>query len=296
MGIDIKKITLKGHNSFYLRDGWLNKVLLLSKEEMDDIRTKDASIKLGVGSGMVKAIKFYLSAMGLVNFSKKNWVLEFFYDVQENDRYLEYNFTKYILHYHLIKNDIKATTWHVFYNYINYSEMSKAEAFEYIMNIYREVDPEKEISSRSLEDDINCLINLYTYNHNKKLTPEDNMASPLADLMLLEYDGKVIKKVIPPKKTLPKDVILYIMLSESNEDDINGKYRVISIDELLSGENNVGKILNLDRSRLYEYLIELQDENDIEIRDTAGLDQIFISTEIDKTIVFNNYYEEHGNV
>ena len=62
-----KNITLKGHSSFGIREGWLTKgiaavsenPLLFSKEN------NDGADILGVGSAMAKAIRYWLIVTGL---------------------------------------------------------------------------------------------------------------------------------------------------------------------------------------------------------------------------------------
>lgn len=298
MNLNIKKISLKGHNSFYLRDGWLNKVFM--QDDVEFLRNQiEASDILGVGSGMVKSIKYYLSAMGLVDLARKNSpASELFNAIKLYDIYLEHFFTKYILHYNLVSNVDKATTWYTFYNYVNYDEVTKEEVLESIKATYKEALPNSTFSIRSLSDDIDTLIKLYTKKSEKKGTPEDNLESPLADLMLMEFDGKVIRKKTPQMGKLNEYVILYILLSELHKNNIsskNGWYN-ISLDEIVFAPNNIGKILNLSRIDVYEYIKKLTSRNDIELHETAGLDQLYIREGLTKENVFISYFEEINNV
>jgi len=297
MGLDIKKITLKGHNSFYLRDGWLNKVFLC--ENIKSLKNKlEAAEILGVGSGMVKAIKFYLTAMNLVKFSNREKLeTKLFEAIKSNDKYIEQYFTKYILHYELISNANKAPTWYTFFNYIKYDEITKEEMFTFIKDIYIETLPDKSISASSLESDISCLINLYTKNKEKKLTPEDNLESPFVELLLLEFDGKLLRKKVPPQNILDKMVILYIIMSEikrKNNFAGKGMYN-ISMEDLISAPNNIGKILNMGRSDIYHYLYELEKAKLLKFHETAGIDQIYVDY-IEKEEVITRYFKGIDNV
>jgi hypothetical protein len=281
MKLAIKKITLKGHNSFYLREGWLNKIFLHQEENYDFLRdTVNGAVVLGVGSGMVKAIKFYLVAMDLINLlSKNNPTTKLFETIKERDPYLEDLFTKYILHYKLISNADKATTWHTYFNYINIDEISRDDTFSAIQNIYHEALPGVTFSQKSLIDDISVLIKLYTRQNDRRLTPEDNLQSPLSDLKLMEFDGKYLKKTSPPQDLLSDDVVFYILLSElekfDNDNEAN-EYNV-SIDTTMSAPNNIGRVLNLTKEEVYKCLLRLQDRKKLVLQQTAGLDQIYIN-------------------
>jgi hypothetical protein len=293
MQININKITLKGHNSFYLRDGWLNKVFLQDNVEfLKD--PMESSLVLGVGSGMVKSIRFYLSAMGLVNFSSRNKMeTDLFLLIKDHDPILEYNFTKYILHYMLVSNASRATAWNTFFNYINFDEITKEELFNNIQVIFKEALPEANYSLKSLSDDIDCLIRLYTKNSDKNATPEDNLESPLAVLSLLGFDGKKIKKVMPSQDKLSEEVILYVLLSEIDKkgiESIDGMYS-ISLDEIMTAANNIGKIFNLSKVEVYYYLHKLAVDSFITLHETAGLDQVYISDKIKKEDVFINFFK-----
>lgn len=298
MSVNIKKITLKGHNSFYLRDGWLNKVLLQDNIEFlkDQI---ESSLVLGVGTGMVKAIRFYLSAMGLVNFLSKNHPeTDLFKLIQKYDPFLEYDFTKFILHYNLTSNADRATSWHSFFNYVNYDEITKEELFNSLQLIFKEALPGVKYSLKSLSDDIDCLIRLYTRSNDKNLTPEDNLESPLASLSLMEFDGKNIKKMSPQENNFDERIILYVLISEMEKKDINikdGLYNV-SLDEIMIAPNNVGKIFNLSRVEVYHYLSKLASEKQIILHETAGLDQVYIDGDLNKKAIFIKYFEDNGYV
>lgn len=294
----LQKMTLKGHSSFYLRDGWLNKVLL--NNDVEFLRNQQlASDVLGVGSAMVKAIKYYLNAMNLVNLVNKNEPRsDLFFDISQYDIYIEHDFTKYVLHYQMIANADKATTWHTFFNYVNYDEMSKEEAIESVKEIYKEAFPGTTYSMRSLSDDIDCLVNLYTRKDEKGLTPEDKLMSPLADLGLLVFDGKRIIKTAPSTERVGTEVVLYIIMSEierKGQESVDNRYN-LSIDEVMNDTNNVGKMLNLNRVEIYDFMDQLSGYPNIEFHKTAGLDQLYISDEYTSRGVLESYFEVRENV
>ena len=62
----LKKFKLKGNESFNIREGWLRKGLKELKKNPGLFSSDDAMLDLGVGSKMVKAIKYWLLATGLV--------------------------------------------------------------------------------------------------------------------------------------------------------------------------------------------------------------------------------------
>ena len=66
----------------------------------------------------------------------------------------------------------------------------------------------------------------------------------------------------------------------------------VSIDELLTGENSVGKLLNLTRPILDEYLDQLKSRGYITINRTAGLDMVYFKGNITAKQVLIDYYTQ----
>ena len=50
------KIKLQGHEKFALREGWINKALMILPENPDAFTRKDATDLFGIGSNMVKSL------------------------------------------------------------------------------------------------------------------------------------------------------------------------------------------------------------------------------------------------
>lgn len=63
MAVKKIKIRLQGHEKFALRDGWLNKVLEIVPENPDAFLRKDAPDIFGIGSNMVKSLRYWESML-----------------------------------------------------------------------------------------------------------------------------------------------------------------------------------------------------------------------------------------
>lgn len=59
----------------------------------------------------------------------------------------------------------------------------------------------------------------------------------------------------------------------------------VGIDHLLQGENLPGKLLQLNRLTLNQYLDELADQNRIVVNRTAGLDMVYQKDHIWQTVL-----------
>ena len=67
MAIEKKRIRLQGHEKFALREGWINKAFMLLPGNPDAFTRKDAPDLFGMGSNMVKSLRYWMRAFGLTN-------------------------------------------------------------------------------------------------------------------------------------------------------------------------------------------------------------------------------------
>lgn len=65
-------IRLKGHEKFHLREGWIAKGLYGVSANPRVFSGSDGTDQLGVGTNMVKSIKYWMLAMGLIKEGQKN--------------------------------------------------------------------------------------------------------------------------------------------------------------------------------------------------------------------------------
>lgn len=291
------KIKIRGHESFYIREGWLRKgVVAIGEEAYILSNIQDAIDKLGVGSAMVKSIRYWLQAVSLTE-EKRGDKGKRYQELSnsfgrllfENDQYFEDLGTLYLLHYKLVTNKELATSWNLFFNSIKATEMTKHNMEEALKQLLLNIDPEYAISSRSLSDDCNCIIKTYFAEKNDFQNPEDNMICPFSDLGLIKkvsVRGKeeVIYKTKPDKNKLDRLIVLYVIM------DNIGEKTSTTIKNLIEDENNIGKVFNLDKNSINNYVDTLEDEGYLRVNRTAGLNTIY-PTDLAVDIL-NKYYSE----
>lgn len=291
------KIKIRGHESFYIREGWLRKGIVSIVEQPDILSNTQVAIdKLGVGSAMVKSIRYWLQAIQLTEEKRgdkgkryQELTEDFGKIVFENDPYFEDLGSLYLLHYKLVTNKELATTWNLFFNGIKATEMTKYHMEEALKQLILNIDPEYSISSRSLSDDCNCILKTYFAEKNDFNNPEDNMISPFTDLGLIKkinIDGKeeVIYKTMPDKNKLDRLIVLYVII------DNLGKASSTTIKNLIEDENNIGRVFNLDKNSINNYIDTLADEGYLRVNRTAGLNTIY-PTDLAVDIL-KKYYSE----
>jgi len=286
----------KGHETFYIRKGWLYKGLKNVKAKSTVFTNKDENPMdvLGIGSNMVKSLRYWLPAVGLTEEPKTRIRAQSFTSLAEliwkNDTYLEEVGTLWLLHYCLATNKDNATAWYYFFNEFKLTEFQK-EDFVQMLDNFAKIEYETSVAKTSLEDDFTCIINTYVSRHKvnpDKVLPESNIDCPFGELGLIDLvdkKEKIYRKAQPSKNMLHPLIVLAIIINQSD-----GKNE-IRIADLLNEKCNVGKVLNLDVVSLTSYLNQIAQMGHIKVNRTAGLDMVKITTDLDYLNCIQAYYD-----
>lgn len=290
----------KGHETFYIRKGWLSKGMknIIQKPDLFVDKNTNPMDLLGLGSNMVKSLRYWLQATGLTEEIIKDKrhiqvLTSFGKMVYENDKYIEESGTLNLIQYKLATNKDEATSWYYFFNVFNFQEFSRDDFVRGLNNYLLE---ENEIlpSRSSVEGDFDCIINTYLTKqktHQKEINPENNIDCPLGELGLIDivnrkYNLTTYKKSTPLTSSFNKWIILAVI-----NDCVKGKSE-ISLNELLLGEKNIGRIFNLDSIAMLEILQDIEKSEKIKIIRTAGLDVIQLLQIFSFDDCVNKYYKE----
>lgn len=290
MGSDKNKFKLQGHEKFPLREGWLNKGLRAISEDPMVFTGKDipAPDALGIGNNMVKSLRYWLKAYGLINDNGANGaeLTELGNDIYLYDKYLEKNFTLWVLHSYIARNKEYATSWFLFFNRCDAFEMSKEQIFKIMNRELQALVPGEKYSEKSLMNDIDVLLNLYS-KMSREEDPEEKNTSPFVTLGLVKQNNGVWNKTHPDRRTISEWEVLYelAVLMEGIDQ--------ISIEDALNGENGIIKIYQITNILANEYLDRLDAMGYINVSRTAGLDIIYRSNDFTASSVVREYYKLH---
>jgi hypothetical protein len=297
-------IKFRAHETFFIRKGWLSKgVRNVIKDPAIFInRDSNPMDTLGIGANMVKALRYWLQAVGLTEeqqTGKHTQMLTILGKlINENDPYIEELGTLWLLHYHLATSKKEATAWYFFFNEFHLTEFTREDFLIQSENYLRELG--ETVAERSIEDDYNCIINTYIPRIKlspKKFDPEDNIDCPLGELELIEIvnkKDKVYKKSTPKKDTFHPLIMLAVILNQYEQANPDWRCckekREIRISEIQTNACNVGKVFNLDIISLTGLLYKLELLGFIKVVRTAGLDVIRINTDLGYYGCINEYY------
>lgn len=286
----------RAHETFSIRKGWLSKGMkhVLRDPYVFVSKEYNPMDVLGIGSNMVKSLRYWMLAVGLSDSAKgksAQYLTKFGRILYENDPYIEEMGTLWLLHYKLARQQDIATSWYFFFNHFQLSEFSK-EDFTTALTNYAKMNGNSEPPIRSLDDDFNCIINTYMPRYKtapSKDEPESNMDCPLSELGLIDYHNKkekTYKKSIPAAHTIDPLVAVAAII-----DNADGR-REIPLSEIQNKEGNLGKIFNLDTITLLTVLNAAERAGYIEVVRTAGLDLLHITTDMSFLDCVRQYYSK----
>lgn len=283
----VRKIRLKGHETFILREGWLAKGLKAVSDNPKVFSEYAGADALGVGTNMAKAIRYWLRAGGVTAESKGEVRLSAMGRlIKEYDAYFEDIFTMWLIHASIACNAELATSWYVFFNKIGNEEYTKDELCDVLMRELKAYSMQQELPESSVLADVTAIINMYSRDKNVDYDPEEKKVSPFSELTLLKRNGITYKKYMPAQEILPDMAVLFLIRRYFE----NEKTDSVSIDTLLKGDMLPGKIYNLNRVALNFYLDKLASDGYIAVNRTAGLDMVYSMSTITPEKVIEKYY------
>lgn len=286
----IEKFRLKGNASFSIREGWLSKGLQNVAKDPGVFLKEDATEVLGVGSAMVKSIRFWMLASGLAtepNAGRRNQTLtEIGNLILEQDRYFEDYFSLCQVHYHIATNHVLTTVWFLLFNYFSASRFSRTDMEGALKAAFDEMTT-KDYAVSSFRDDCGTALRTYVSDNDKNATPENNMQCPLAGLGLFSQTGSGLYEATTPLHSkLHPLMVLYVILDQLQAKKADS----ISLEKLLNDPCNVGRVFHLNAYQMLGYLDELQSEGSLTVQRTAGLNIIYPKTDLSAQQVAEKYF------
>ena len=277
------KIKLQGHEKFALREGWLNKGLIMVAKNPAAFQGKEGPDIFGIGNNMVKSLRYWLKAFGLIEEApgKGARLTSIGELILKNDPYFEDIFTIWLLHSYIAKNKDEA----MFFNNVDVEDLEKAQIENILLREIRKYAAGMAFSENSVGNDLDVLLNMY--GKSKEVSdPEDKSNSPLAQLGLIKNIGGKYSKNHPNRKDVSELIILYelaYLLAEKES---------IAIDDAINGINGLARIYQISTVTANEILDKLDALEYIRVNRTAGLDVIYKMKDFSAISVVEEYYNK----
>lgn len=280
-----KRPLFGGHETFVFRQGWLKKGVDLVEQNPTIFSQPDALVRLGVGKNMVRSIRYWCLATGLVEplpdgpkaALRPTLLARHLVHDTGWDPYLEDVGTLWLLHWQLISNLEYCYVWYEVFTRFGEHEFTKQGLTNFVE---RQVQlANVQTTSRTLEREVDVCLRTYSAARRKAHGPAlESLDCPLVELSLirLSRDDRTYTFSIGPKPLLPVEVFGYALLQYLSQ--IAAHRRTVAVDECLYLPGSPGQAFKLDENSVVEYLELLEDRlaGAISLQETAGLRQLYL--------------------
>ncbi|MFI3252475.1 MAG: DUF4007 family protein [bacterium] len=282
----MRELKLKRHETFSIREGWLEKAINYINENDECFKKENGTQILGLGSNMVKSLRYWIKAANITETTGNAKIVlsNFGETLIKYDRYLNDKFSLWFIHYHLSSNFNNNPIFNEIFN-LSFQSFDKEYLFSYLNNkLTKEFN---EVSSSSLDSDISIF--LKSYYAEEVSNPEENMNCPLAKLKLLSLENGIYNKKTPTYFDLDYRVIYFALLSFINTQ--NTHTISFNIEDILEAKDNPLNIFNLTKSVFFSYLDEMKKDGLLTVVKTAGLNTITIERQLSLDEIFCSYFK-----
>ncbi len=282
------KIRLQGHEKFVLREGWLNKGITKVAESPTVFMGKDGPDIFGIGNNMVKSLRYWLKAFGLIeeNGSSGATLTACGKVIKRYDAYFEDVFTLWVLHSNIVHNKADATAWYLFFNKCDIEDMEKEQIVQILLRELKKYTNNGTFSEKSLRSDVDAILSMYG-KVKEMVDPEDKNVSQFAQLDLIKNQEGNYSKSQPDRRKITEWNVLYELARQLD------KKSFISIDEISEGDGSINSIYQIGSVTINEFLDKLDAMGFIRVDRTAGLDMIYKVVDITREKVMKEYYQTH---
>lgn len=282
-------LKFRKHESFYIRDGWIEKAInAINDNASTNIFAKNNGISiLGIGSNMVKSLKYWLQASNIIKNTHNSVVLtEFGNLLLRYDKYIESNFSLFLIHYFLVSSLEENPVANILFN-SSITKFTKSDALQEITKVLNLSG--ESYKTEYVDTDLTIFLKSY-YEENVIENPEDNYACPLSQLNLLTTKMKKYYKKNKPHYRDLSYLIIYFSLANLYD------YSAFNIEDSYDKNNSPFLLFNLDKNMYWQYLDEMKKNDLITINRTAGLNTVYFEKKLTLEEIFEVYFGGGQNV
>jgi hypothetical protein len=254
------------HETFEPRYGWLKKAADATAADWEVFTRQDATVTLGVGKNMVRAIRFWgLAAKVLAEkrnperprqpFVVPSVLGEALLGTDGLDPYTEDPGTLWLLHWLLLAPPSWAPVWWLAFHEFGAAEFTDDDLWSFVANRTAAVPGWKQPNAKSLKRDADLLLRMYAPRPLKRRQPvDDALNSPFRGLGLIGSGGDqgAYRFLIGRKPTLPSAVAAFASLDFLARTDAQAN--TVSVSRLASEPGGPGRAFQLTESNLAELL------------------------------------------
>lgn len=295
-----QRLSFSGHETFVFRYGWLKKAVDAIERDPGIFNDDSAIVALGVGKNMVRSIRHWGLATGVLSEEPKSRgnrlgvssFGRFLFGEGGKDPYLEDPNSLWLLHWNLFRQDTRATTWSWAFGKLPSNEFTRDSMLDLIRTELRQ--RQAPIPSEGvLKRDVDVFVRTYAPSKASKAgVLEDSLDCPLVELHLIEESSNAGHFRIRrgPKPTLSDQTFVYTLLEFWEE--ASAAQETLAFNEIAYRAGSPGSVFKLDENNILDRLerLELITEGALTYVETAGIRQVYRSRSVDRVSCLENYY------
>lgn len=294
--------SFSGHETFPFRYPWLKKGFDAVRDDSCVFQRDDAMTTLGVGKNMVRSIRHWCLAAGILEEGNADGLRPS--DLGSVlladgglDPYLEDPASLWVLHWQIATNRYRATTWFWAFSSFHEPEFTR-ETLTSALGAWTQTLPGKPVAESSLKRDVEVFLRTYVPSRQSRGSGgvEDSLDCPLVELGLIAQPsgGHAYRFLRGAQPTLPDAVLLFAILRfwESHAPAAE----TLALHDIARRPGSPGRVLKIDESSLVDRLdaAERWTGGALSYRETAGLRQLYRREQLDATAVLAEAYAVGG--
>jgi hypothetical protein len=292
--------SFSGHETFPFRYPWLKKGFDAVLADGNVFLRDDAITTLGVGKNMVRSIRHWCLAAGVLEENPRQHggplhVSDFGTRLLADDGidpYLEDPATLWLLHWQIASNRARATTWFWTFSHFHEPEFTR-EALTSALYKWTQTLGGKPVAASSVERDVEVFLRTYVAPRPQRdRIAEDSLYCPLVELGLLTLaeDTQTYQFRRGAQRGLPDGILLYAVLRFWKAFAPDSE--TLALRDLAREPGSPGRLFKLDESVLMERLepIEGQTDGAVSYGETAGLRQLYRRQQLEPETVLDRAY------
>ena len=256
-----------GHQTFYVREGWLAKGLALLLDDASAFDDPFVADQLGVGRNMAKSIEHWLLATGLATKAERQRrpdrprlkATELGKIIAKHDPWFLDPGTWWFLHINLVRSPAHAATWHWFFNHYASSRFERATVVAQLEQ-HERLRSQRVSSSKTLERDVSCFLGSYAVEvPYRRKDPEEEIDCPFQELRIIRhFRASGYYELNRRRKSISPQVLLYALQAPGLTFDARTGMVDVTLHDLHRMEGGPAQVLALSADALFEHLVDLE--------------------------------------
>jgi hypothetical protein len=299
------KLSFSGHETFVFRHSWLKKAVDAVALDPEVFTRENAIVTLGVGKNMVRSIRHWGLATGVLTEEPKSRgarliVSDFGNQMMGTsgfDPYLEDLSTLWLLHWNILRQEQRCTTWHYIFNSFPTAEFTRGMLTQFVLDETKRSET-GDLAENSIKRDVEVFLRTYVGSADMRGTGlgEDAYDCPLSELDLIEarQGSDLYQLQRNPKPTLSDHAFLYALCEYWN--GISAAQQTLAFSEIAYRKGSPGTVFRLDENSIADRLERLDSltNGKLAYTETAGLRQVYKHGDINPTEVLEEHYAKSG--